>query len=400
MQSEIGVIPGAAVAFGRFRPIAPRDHHARLPDSGDRPGLESSRAPDAQLQCPFFAKDPTRHSKCENYILKRLCDVKRHLFRKHQKQLHCPICRDTDFPTHNAYVSHLREGRCQRNTHPPVEGMSDDKSNALRVAKGNGNPESGWEAYFKILFPDHQGPLPSAFTGTQRVGQPSQPQHEVSIERIMSVQQILELRRVYEEQHLGADLSQGLEGSPNSRDMTVGSIALARFMDFLHSSQASSVISRYQARGDEPLQSRRRQGELENTTFTGPESHAIGIISRVLGDGPLPLQDPEHLQVRPEPIAAPAPTSFPEPVFENESWQETSHTFTGPQTGFDTGENDMEEFVEFGDSSAMGSLPTSAVTTEMTLDDAYDDSAGSFGFDTWNCDFEHDASESGNQWFH
>lgn len=93
------ILPSAQGALfrknGQKRPFSEDDQgdggeHADL--LSERPLSESGEA--KPLACPFYKRDPKQHQVCGKYKLRRIKDVKQHIYRLHYNpELYCPRCR-------------------------------------------------------------------------------------------------------------------------------------------------------------------------------------------------------------------------------------------------------------------------------------------------------------------
>lgn len=113
------------------------------------------------FSCPFFKKDPLRHKDCLGFSLRRIQDVKQHLFRKHyNSSIYCPICRQ-DFSDFNQRDNHIRQRVCTE--HSPcrmdhsIGLIPPDKQERLR-ARVRGSEEELWYRIWEILFDDAPPP--------------------------------------------------------------------------------------------------------------------------------------------------------------------------------------------------------------------------------------------------
>lgn len=120
------------------------------------------------LACPFYKRDPLEHSGCVKYKLKRIKDVKQHIYRHHSKPpFHCPRCFKT-FETLEAKDSHLLDAGCSRSQGPGFKGISESQHRELSQNSGSFPGESfleQWRRIWKVLFQD-AAPPQSCYLGS------------------------------------------------------------------------------------------------------------------------------------------------------------------------------------------------------------------------------------------
>ncbi|KAI0454304.1 hypothetical protein F5B21DRAFT_475678 [Xylaria acuta] len=123
----------------------------RLPrdNQGERP-----------LACPFHKKDPQRYQDCGKYTLRRIKDVKQHIYRLHCKpELYCSRCFD-NFKCSNERDHHIREGRCTLQEVPNLDGViSDTQKKELKECKSRGtSKQQQWMELWGVIFPGAKPP--------------------------------------------------------------------------------------------------------------------------------------------------------------------------------------------------------------------------------------------------
>ncbi|KAK2058723.1 hypothetical protein LY76DRAFT_47978 [Colletotrichum caudatum] len=121
--------------------------------------------------CPYFKRDPVRHLKCfMRFKLKRVKDVKQHLYRKHSLPEHCcPLCWAA-FGCRSDYDSHMRRRSCQAQEMPGEYGgfMTVDQKKAISKRTDGGLDEHGqWYNVWKVLFPDEDRPASPYLKSTE-----------------------------------------------------------------------------------------------------------------------------------------------------------------------------------------------------------------------------------------
>ncbi|KAK8131645.1 hypothetical protein PG984_008083 [Apiospora sp. TS-2023a] len=107
----------------------------------------------ATLACPFYKKDKITHSKCLNFRLSRIKDVKQHLNRKHLQPQFCARC-GQQFATQESLRAHTRSGSCALADFMEPEGITEDQKKELgtRVGRKFGLAEQ-WYQVWDIVFP-------------------------------------------------------------------------------------------------------------------------------------------------------------------------------------------------------------------------------------------------------
>ncbi|KAK1973350.1 hypothetical protein LZ30DRAFT_26453 [Colletotrichum cereale] len=118
------------------------------------------------FSCPYFKKDPVRHLKCfMRFKLKRVKDVKQHLYRKHSLSEHCcPSCWAT-FDCRSDWDDHIRNRSCQAKEMPEKYGdfMTVDQKKAIsRRTDGGLDEHKQWYNVWGVLFP-HEVPPASPY---------------------------------------------------------------------------------------------------------------------------------------------------------------------------------------------------------------------------------------------
>ncbi|KAK3353774.1 hypothetical protein B0T25DRAFT_220904 [Lasiosphaeria hispida] len=105
------------------------------------------------FQCPFFAQNPASHLRCLHHNLRRIIDVKRHIWTDHRQPQHCPICR-TVFDRAGEWDIHIRNGQCERSAAPPIGGASEDQLDKLSwPSDPKQDEDEQWFTIWEIVFP-------------------------------------------------------------------------------------------------------------------------------------------------------------------------------------------------------------------------------------------------------
>ncbi|KAI0909173.1 hypothetical protein F4823DRAFT_563177 [Ustulina deusta] len=106
------------------------------------------------LACPFYKKNPQRYQICSKYILRRIKDVKQHIYRHHCKpELDCPRC-SQNFKCSSERDNHIWEG-CILKEVPNFDSIiSDSQKTKLRSYGSRGmSIEQQWMELWKVIFP-------------------------------------------------------------------------------------------------------------------------------------------------------------------------------------------------------------------------------------------------------
>lgn len=111
------------------------------------------------LACLFYKRNQIQHIDCLQHTLRRVKDVKQHLWRKHrQPQLYCPTCYEV-FTERLHHDSHIQARTCSRREHPVWDGLSENLRDELsrRVDAGISEEEQ-WFSVWDIVFPGVERP--------------------------------------------------------------------------------------------------------------------------------------------------------------------------------------------------------------------------------------------------
>lgn len=120
----------------------------------------------SQFACPFQKLDSHKHHDCLKYELKRIKDVKQHLYRRHkQPDYYCARCFAV-FKTADTRDEHARSKDCDVLKNPGFEGISEEQKNRLNKSSSRGlDPQEQWFEMWDIIFPDEPRPS-SAWVGS------------------------------------------------------------------------------------------------------------------------------------------------------------------------------------------------------------------------------------------
>ncbi|KAK8037842.1 hypothetical protein PG991_001188 [Apiospora marii] len=104
--------------------------------------------------CPFFKRHPNKHRNCSRYLLKRVRDVKQHLYRNHRTpDYYCARCFAT-FNSAKERDEHTRAANCEPRETPHFEGITEDQKEQLALPNGrNKSPVERWYNIWEILYP-------------------------------------------------------------------------------------------------------------------------------------------------------------------------------------------------------------------------------------------------------
>ncbi|KAI1125332.1 hypothetical protein F5Y10DRAFT_284394 [Nemania abortiva] len=138
-----------------------RSFHEQDRDDGEntRPNncgeLPTDNSGKKSLACPFYKRDPQRHQECGKYTLRRIKDVKQHIYRLHCKpELYCSRCY-VDFKWSSERDHHIREGRCPLKEMPNIDGIiTENQRKELKDCGSRGlSKEQHWMELWNIIFP-------------------------------------------------------------------------------------------------------------------------------------------------------------------------------------------------------------------------------------------------------
>jgi hypothetical protein len=117
------------------------------------------------LACPFYKKDPHKYQDCLGYQLRRIKDVKQHVYRKHSKpEFYCSRCFQI-FSTASDRDLHTRPARCEMHPDPQYDGITAEQKKALAIYVNRGKRvEEQWLDTYDIIFPSEAKPK-SVFVG-------------------------------------------------------------------------------------------------------------------------------------------------------------------------------------------------------------------------------------------
>jgi len=117
------------------------------------------------LACPFYKRDPYKYQDCLSYQLRRIKDVKQHVYRKHSKpEFYCSRCFQI-FSTASDRDLHTRPARCEMHTDPQYDGITTQQKKTLAIYVNRGKRvEEQWLDTYDIIFPSEAKPK-SVFVG-------------------------------------------------------------------------------------------------------------------------------------------------------------------------------------------------------------------------------------------
>ncbi|KAK4208193.1 hypothetical protein QBC37DRAFT_239177, partial [Rhypophila decipiens] len=115
------------------------------------------------LACIFYKHDKLRHLNCLKFSLKRVKDVKQHIWRKHrQPQLYCPTCYLVFDPVEERpeHDSHVQTRSCSAQPRPAWDGVTERQRSFLsqRETAGPGDVEAQWFSVWDKIFPEKPRP--------------------------------------------------------------------------------------------------------------------------------------------------------------------------------------------------------------------------------------------------
>lgn len=115
---------------------------------------QDEEEPKALLACPFYRKDARTYHSCLNYKLRRIKDVKQHIFRTHkQPDFYCARCYKV-FPGSVDRDSHIRKASCNMRSKSHFPGISEEQRKALSLPQSRGKPvPTQWHEMWDIISP-------------------------------------------------------------------------------------------------------------------------------------------------------------------------------------------------------------------------------------------------------
>lgn len=120
------------------------------------------------LACPFYKHDINKYHDCSQNLLRRIKDVKQHVFRKHRKpDFYCPVC----FKIFNEAVArdaHIQDRGCVAEPVPVYDGISEEQKKTLSQYPSRGKTiETQWNDMWYVIFPKDTAPR-SPYLGNYR----------------------------------------------------------------------------------------------------------------------------------------------------------------------------------------------------------------------------------------
>ncbi|KAI8632652.1 hypothetical protein F5Y19DRAFT_326093 [Xylariaceae sp. FL1651] len=115
------------------------------------------------LACPFHKMDPHRYNECGRYTLRRIKDVKQHIYRLHCKpELYCSRCYQ-NFKSSSERDLHIRDGGCTLKEAPNHDGIiSEHQKKELKDCGSRGtSKEQQWMEVWDVIFPNMNRPRSS-----------------------------------------------------------------------------------------------------------------------------------------------------------------------------------------------------------------------------------------------
>ncbi|KAJ2982224.1 hypothetical protein NUW58_g6491 [Xylaria curta] len=112
------------------------------------------------LACPFHKKDPQQYQDCGKYLLRRIKDVKQHIYRLHCKpELNCPRCFQS-FKCADERDHHIRKGGCTLKDVPILDSIiSEEQKKKLKDCGSRGTSKhQQWMELWSVIFPGAKPP--------------------------------------------------------------------------------------------------------------------------------------------------------------------------------------------------------------------------------------------------
>ncbi|KAH8734363.1 hypothetical protein BGZ61DRAFT_527718 [Ilyonectria robusta] len=118
------------------------------------------------LACPFYKAHPQKYQDCLKYELRRIKDVKQHIYRKHSKpEFYCARCFQ-EFSTAESRDEHTVEPRCIRKEEFQFDGISSSQRKSLNsYVDRTQTAQEQWYGIWKVLFSDKAQPS-TCFVGS------------------------------------------------------------------------------------------------------------------------------------------------------------------------------------------------------------------------------------------
>ncbi len=107
-------------------------------------------SPVKYLACPFFKRDPTRHSRCVKYELIEIKHVKQHLKRRHRILYCCQRCK-ASFKDQTSLNSHI-SGMCDLSHDTEVDGITLIQDVELSKKYNDATIEARWLRIWRVIF--------------------------------------------------------------------------------------------------------------------------------------------------------------------------------------------------------------------------------------------------------
>lgn len=119
------------------------------------------------LACPFQKRQPLKHRKCLKYELRRIKDVKQHIYRRHtQPEYYCARCYTT-FDSSTQRDDHARLPACDVQPVSAFEGVSEVQRQELRKSSLRRlSVVEQWFEIWEVIFTDEPKPQ-SIYRGDQ-----------------------------------------------------------------------------------------------------------------------------------------------------------------------------------------------------------------------------------------
>ncbi|KAH8896303.1 hypothetical protein GQ53DRAFT_819418 [Thozetella sp. PMI_491] len=118
------------------------------------------------LACLFYKHNKIQHIDCLRHTLRRVKDVKQHLWRKHrQPQLYCPICYQV-FTSRPHHDFHIQSRNCMARDRPIWDGISENLREELsRRVEAGISEEEQWFSVWDVVFPGEDRPRTAYLKG-------------------------------------------------------------------------------------------------------------------------------------------------------------------------------------------------------------------------------------------
>lgn len=151
---------GETLSAKRNRQIAGKKQLEKAGPPVERLGSQDDDDAEACiLACPFYKKDHQQYHFCLGYHLRRIKDVKQHIYRKHSKpDFYCSRCFEI-FDDALSRDAHTRLASCEVRSHARYHGITAEQKKVLaQYARRSMGTHEQWYGMWDTIFPGEQRP--------------------------------------------------------------------------------------------------------------------------------------------------------------------------------------------------------------------------------------------------